>query len=103
MINGCALTKWSKTDKIIFGVNAGFKTIDIMQTREILSNDKYYERNPLLKNMTPDEATLTMIGTFGLVYLAADEIPKYRTHILLFSTIVSGVLIFNNFSIGVGF
>ena len=79
------------------------KTIDIMQTREILSNDDYYELNPIMKNMTPDEATLTMIGTWVTVYLLADNYPEYRNWIIGLPLAVSLMCVTNNFKIGVRF
>jgi len=100
MLQGCA---WSNTDKALWTGYTVSHAIDIVQTREILSNDKYYERNPILKNMTPNEATAAMLAFYGGAYFVADKFPKYRTLMIVLLTAVSIVCITNNFSIGVKF
>lgn len=102
MLNGC-FVEWSKRDKVLFGAMTAFKTIDILQTREALSNDNFYEINPIMENMTPNQSTAYMVGTWGLVYLLADYIPKYRTLIIMVPLAISAACVMNNFSIGVRF
>ena len=75
-----------------------------MQTREILSNDEYKELNPIIRNMSPDEATVAIALTYGGMYLLVDKIlPEYRTEIIMFLGIISIACVTSNFSIGVRF
>jgi hypothetical protein len=98
ILQGCA---WSNTDKALFGALTLFKTVDILQTREGISNPNFHEINPIMENMTPDQATVFMVGTLGLVYLAADNFPDYRTWIIGGALAISAVCVFNNFSVGI--
>lgn len=76
----------------------------MLQTREILDNDRWEEINPILKDMSPNEATIVMLAGLGLVYLVADLLPeKYRTPFLFGSTAISVWGVLNNFSHGVQF
>jgi len=78
--------------------------VETIQTREILSNDEYKELNPIIKNMSPDEATAAIALTYGGMYLLVDKIlPEYRTEIIMFLGIISIACVTNNFSIGVRF
>ena len=75
-----------------------------MQTREILSNNEYKELNPIIRNMSPDEATAVVALTYGGMYLLVDKIlPEYRTEIITILGIISIACVTNNFSIGVEF
>ena len=99
-LQGCA---WSNFDRALFATYAVSNTIDIFQTREILSNDDYVERNPIMKNMTPNQSTAFMVGAMGLTYLLANYIPKYRTLIITVPLAISMACIMNNFSVGIRF
>jgi len=96
-------TTWSKQDKVMMMTYTALNIIDIKQTREILSNDNYYEFNKILAHMTKDEATVYMIGTNVTLYLIVDKIkPKYRQWLLGSMCIVKFGLVANNFSVGFG-
>ena len=99
-LQGCA---WGNVDRALFATYTVANTIDIFQTREILSNDNYVERNPIMENMTPNQATAFMVGAMGLTYLLANYIPKYRTLIITVPLVISMACITNNFSIGIRF
>jgi hypothetical protein len=100
MLQGCA---WSKTDRALFASYALTHTVDMVQTREILNNDNYTELNPIMEDMTPNQSTAFMLAGLGLVYLLADNIPKYRTWIIAVPLALSIVCVANNFSVGVTF
>ena len=100
-LQGCA---WSKTDKALWGIYTTSLVIETMQTREILRNDEYEELNPIIKDMSPDEAMLTIALAYAGMYLFIDKIlPEYRTEIIMFLGIISIACVTNNFSIGVRF
>ena len=105
MLTGCAhhpLEGWDTKDKVLLGTFAALHTVDLFQTREIQrDNNGYYEMNPLYDGLTRDQTTAAMLAGYGLLYLAANYIPKYRTPILVGANIVSGVCVINNHSIGV--
>ena len=101
LLQGCA---WSNTDRALYTTFAVTHTIDTLQTREILDNDRFEEINPILKDMDSNEATIAMLAGLGLVYLVADLLPeKYRTPFLFGSTAISVWGVANNFSHGVQF
>ena len=102
-LQGC-FTGWSKEDRNLYLFFSATHSIDTLQTREILDNPNRSEMNPILKNMSPNEATITMLAGLGLVYLVADLLPeKYRTPFLFGSTAISVWGVANNFSHGVQF
>ena len=100
LLQGCA---WNKTDRALFATYTATHTIDIFQTREILSNDNYTELNPIMEGMTPNQSTLFMVAGYGLVYLLADKIPEYRTWIIAVPLAISIMCVTNNFSVGINF
>ena len=103
MLTGCAhLSGWSTRDKVLLGTWSALHTVDLLQTREIMKDDNgYHECNPVLENLGRDGATAAMVLAYPAVYLLANYIPKYRTHILTFFNITTGACVINNHSIGV--
>lgn len=99
-VGGCT---WSKNHQIMMGTYVTAHAVDIMQTREIISNENYYELNPVLKNLSPNQATITMIGSTGVVYLLAETFPVYRTWIIGIPMTLALVCMFHNWKIGVTF
>ena len=97
-LSGCS---WSHRDKSLMAVYLAAETVDILQTREIFNNDDYYEINPML---TKENYLPMMIGGTILLYLMADLLPEgWRTALLLGAISFKGVVIYNNYSIGVKF
>jgi len=99
----CVSCSWSTNHKIMMGTYLTAHAVDIMQTREILSNENYYELNPALKNLSPNQATTIMIGSTGVVYLLAETFPQYRTWIIAVPMSLALACVFNNWKIGVTF
>ena len=64
-------------------------------------NSGYTEMNPFLDGLGRNGATVAMIGGYGLVYVLANYIPKWRTSILMGTTAAAGYCVINNHSIGV--
>lgn len=86
LLQGCA---WSKSDKAWWAIYTIVHGIDMHQTSIILEDDRWEEKNPILKNMSSNEATVAMIITWGVVYYLADYFPKYRTPLIACSLAVS--------------
>ena len=101
---GCAnFKKWERKDQVLFGSFMVLHSVDILQTRKIMEdNNEFSEENPCLDSFGRDGATAAMILGYGVVYLAAEYIPKWRTEILTGANIVSGICVIRNESIGVG-
>ena len=101
LLQGCA---WSNTDRVLWGAYTTSLFIDTMQTREILSNDEYRELNPIMKDMSPNEATVVIALTYGGMYLLVDKVfPEYRTEIIILLGVISVACVANNFNVGVRF
>ena len=99
-IGGCS---WSKNHKIMMGMYVTAHAVDIMQTREILSDERWRELNPLLSGLNRDQATGMMVASSGAVYLLADKFPEYRTWIIAVPMSLALACVFNNWKIGVTF
>jgi len=100
VIPGCS---WSRNHQIMMGTYMSAKTVDILQTRSILSDQDYYELNPILKDLSPDQATgMMLISALG-VWMIANEFPEYRTWIIGIPMMISLGLVFHNMKIGVEF
>ena len=103
LLTGCAhFDDWNTRDKVLFGTFTALHTVDLLQTREIMKDDNgYHECNPVLDNLGRDGAMAAMVLAYPAVYLLANYIPKYRTHILTFFNITTSACVINNHSIGV--
>lgn len=93
---------WSTVDKSLLGIYTAANVVDILQTRYIHGNDRYEEKNFLLKGAGKNGSTLIMLGVNVGLFFAADAIPKYRTTILTVSSIIKIGVTAHNYSIGVG-
>lgn len=94
--------RWDKTDKALFTSFLVLETIDCLQTRDILSNQKFDERNPIIKNAGKTEATayfaLCSIGTYWI----ADRLkPKHRKIFLTGISLFQVSVINHNYRAGV--
>lgn len=77
--------------------------VDIFQTRAIKRNNQFEEENFISKNMSANETTIFMITEYGLVYMLADRLPKYRTVIIIAPLALGTICVLHNFSINVRF
>ena len=103
LVSGCSIKNWDRHDQLLFTSFSVLHTVDILQTREIMKDDNGYdETNPCLGGLGRDEATAAMVLGYGVVYLAAEYIPEWRTEILTGFNVISGVCVINNATIGVG-
>ena len=108
MFTGCSsgrfLHKWSRRDKALLASTAVLLTVDALQTKEIIKNDDFYEKNPVLRTgnskiIFPYFA-LCLLG----IYLAADNMePEDRTLFLGSTTFLELFTVIHNNNIGVGF
>ena len=97
---GCAnISMWETHDQMLWYTHVTMNAIDIAQTREILQDDDYEERNPLIKN----DMSLALVKTveLGIVYLLADKNEKARTPILVIGNLIMLRTILRNKHIGV--
>ena len=94
---------WSRNHQIMMGTYVVAHAVDIVQTREILSNERYYELNPALSGLSAEQATGVMIASTLLIYVAADNLPEYRTWIIAVPMFLAIACVFNNMQIGVEF
>jgi len=105
LLTGCAhkpFDGWNTRDKILFGSFAVLKTVDILQTRELMKDGNgYEEKNPCLDGLGRDGATVAMVGGYFVAYLLANYVPKWRTPILVVFNVTTGLCVINNHSIGV--
>ena len=92
---------WSMQDKALFSAYTVGNIIDIGQTRAVLSDDEYYEINPLLDGLNKDQATAVMLGTNLGLYFLSDYFEEWRTYILLGAVGVKWGLVIHNNKIGV--
>jgi len=98
------MKEWDKTDQALMTSYTVINIIDIGQTREILDNSRYHELNPVMKDMSPDTATLFMAGTNVVLYYSADWIgDEYRTPLLTVANCIKIGCVGKNISIGLGF
>lgn len=97
---GCAnIGQWKPHDQALWYSNVAFNVIDILQTREILRDDDYEERNPLIKN---DGSLVLVKGLeLGIIYLLADKNEKARTPILIIGNLIVLRTVLRNHQIGV--
>jgi len=100
IFSGCG---WGKSHQIMMGTYIIAHAVDIMQTREILSDERFYELNPVLSGLNRDQATGVMILDTLLVAGLANEFPKYRTWIIGIPMSLALACVFNNWKIGVTF
>ena len=99
----CVSCGWNKNHQIMMGMYVTAHAVDIMQTREILSDERYYELNPVLSGLNRDQATGMMVASSGAVYLLAEKFPEYRTWIIAIPMSLALACVFNNLKIGVTF
>jgi len=96
--------KWDKTDKVLLTAYITTEIIDCLQTREILSNPQFHEKNPILKNYSKTEATIYFtLCSFGGYYIADHLNPKPRKIFLTILTTFQIRTINNNRQLGVHF
>lgn len=102
---GCTLSpdKWTNQD---YALQAGVLAtggVDWLQTREIASNDNYYERNPILgKNPSKKEVDLFFLAGAVLKIVTVHYTQKkYRPYLQTGYIIGSTICIVNNHAIGV--
>ena len=99
----CVSCGWNKNHQIMMGTYVIAHAVDTMQTREILSNERWRELNPGLNALSTDQATGVMIFSTGVIYLAAEKFPEYRTWIIGIPMSLALACVFNNWQIGVTF
>ena len=100
IFSGCG---WGKSHQIMMGTYIIAHAVDTMQTREIKSNERWRELNPGLNALSTDQATGVMIFSTGVIYLAAEKFPEYRTWIIGIPMALALACVFNNWQIGVTF
>ena len=91
--------EWKTKDKVLLTTYLTGEVIDVLQTHEILRNDRYYELNPLIKNDT--DLTISAIITTTIIIVIANKLPKYRTLFLKTVNAIKWSLVINNHAIGV--
>jgi hypothetical protein len=95
------VTDWNRRDQILLGSYSAMHMVDIKQTREILSSPDYYEMNPILDGLTPNQATAVMLGSTVAFYFILDWLSEdWRTPVLLGANMLKFGLIQHNYSIG---
>ena len=95
--SGCA---WSKRDIGLMALYTGLTAVDMAQTKQVFEEPDYDELNPIL---TEDNYQWVMVADVALLYLLAELFPeKYRTTLLGGACIVRGIVVGNNFAVGVG-
>lgn len=92
---------WNKTDKILLTTYLIGETIDILQTREILHNNRFRELNPLIKKNT--DMYICGAVTTGIIILICHKFPKYRRNFLIGVNAFKWGYVGYNLSIGVRF
>jgi hypothetical protein len=102
----CQENKWSKTNTIMELTWVSLHLIDWNQTIQIAHNpDKYYERNFIL-GRHPSERSVNRFMVSGLIIHTGVSLVLPKKQRLLWqaaSIIVAGVVITNNFRIGLTF
>ena len=97
-----AKEKWDKTDKALFGSYLILETVDYLQTRDILSNPKYYEKNHILKNTGKTGATVYFAACCVGTYLVADHLkPRHRKVFLTALNIFQIETVRHNYRLGI--
>ena len=103
---GCASSApWSKTDKILWGTAISLKTVDYMQTKKLVKDPLHHEKNPILGE-NPSQNTIDLYfatTAIGLTIIAHKLPPKWRKGWLVAASVISGICIARNFSIGINF
>ena len=92
---------WDVPDKILLGTYLIGETIDVLQTHEILRNDKFYELNPFIKS--DRDLAISAVITTGLVIWLAHRFEEHRTKILAGCNFIKWGMVGRNYSIGVRF
>lgn len=83
-------------------VHTGLVVADFLQTKEILRNDNFYERNPILRNKNIDQVALLMGTSAILGYILPRIVPVRHKNSIHAALIVSrSVFVINNIRIGV--
>jgi hypothetical protein len=91
--------EWTKTQKVLLGTYLLANTIDYFQTREILSNDRFYEKNPFITDN--ESCNMVFLATTVITATTAHFFPKYRTAILTVASLFELNLVRHNYSLGV--
>ena len=90
---------WDNTDKNLFKIYLLGSTLDYMQSKEMLKNPQYHERNPFLgKHPSSDRLLAQKALSAGIIYWSANN-ARYkrdrRRALLLINGIQWGVVIHN--------
>lgn len=104
-IIGCSPHKWTKQDIYMEGFWQGLNLIDWGQTRKIAQNpDKFHEVNPILGRHPSVGKVDAYMGASAVAHvIITDWIPpKHRWFWHMVTITCSGLLVNQNFNIGLG-
>lgn len=93
---------WDNTSKVMYVTGVTLLTVDYFQTRSIVKDPLYEERNPVLDNIGEDGIALYFSGWVIGSYVVADWLPQnYRRTFLGILNSVEIYAVGNNLSVGV--
>jgi len=95
---------WDKTEKALYSSYFALEVADCLQTRDIMSNPKYREMNPIIRGVGYKYAVpYSVIEALGVAYLS-DKLPhKWRKGFLILATGINVYCVSHNYHIGVKF
>lgn len=98
---------WDRMDKTLFTVWIGTRIIDLGQTHNILTEDKYYEKNDAIAKIGEEYGSESVYPYFAVGtivgYLVADMLPsKWRKSCLLTFIVLQANNIIGNENVGIG-
>jgi hypothetical protein len=98
--------EWTDNEKVWGVIDGALLLSDWATTHNMTHryNEGYYERNPLLgAHPTTAQVNLHFFVVIPLIYLAADQVPEYRTEILQAVSAVELIAVGNNLRLGLHF
>lgn len=101
-----ACAGWSRTDKAMMGSFVAGQAINYGQVVYVCERDDWHELNPMVDEIWDKSGKIGILSyklvSTGLVYLAADRLPKYRTEILGASNVIVWSVVSHDLAVGVG-
>jgi hypothetical protein len=103
----CKADDWATTDKVLLGAYVVASAIDAGQTLQALDERNpdgtrtFWELNPVFGDYPSDRKMIGMkIAGAALLFVAADQLPKYRRQILWTAALIQVSVIAHNAHIG---
>jgi uncharacterized membrane protein len=102
VVSDARASEWSAADRALLAGAMALHLADWSQTRTIATDDRWYERNPILgRHPTRVQVDAYFAGTALLMLAAAHYLPSWRTELLTGYVVVGFMAVGNNLALGI--